>query len=341
MNLYPQDLREDYHWQIVVLREGSPTMIPQTRETLLAKPRTKRPIGFFGKLWLNKLPLTHRQAEVTLNSLSAIDPGMSWFGYILFTVLSVGTLGVMPYSTEITTAPQAVAIGVLLSGMLFHFFFVSSSRGMLKRLYCPISLPDIEGLVPSSQADLERAYLALVRDTVLQTVPEEAEDDVRTAIVAISEAMDALPPVDPVLTDTSLLRGEAIALRAQAASEADMVIADSLRYQAEAVLRRADAADRSAQYARRIAALRREIGAQIAAVQEELSTFSSTAGSIVDRVALSHLAESARRVAAISVSASNARAELDRFSSPLLRQTSLAADELAVSTVQNLQRTIK
>lgn len=72
--------------------------------------------------------------------------------------------------------------------------------------------------------------------------------------------------------------------------------------------------------------------------QQQAATFNAADGAVIDRVSLSHLAESARRVAAISVSAANARAELDSYQLLNIRQTALAADE---PLVQNLQRTIK
>ncbi len=342
MNLYPQDLREDYHWEIVVFRDATDVTpqnkTPQNKANILGRPRVRRPLSLLEKIWSSKLSLNRPQREAVLPSLSAGTLFIAWAGYVLL----LGFLGmgivVLPYLLQKTTALQAVLLAALLSGTLFYPNFIGSPRSSLKRCYKALTLSEIEGFVPRAQNDLERAYLTLVRSTVLQTVPEEAEEDVRAAIVSLGEAIDALPLINPTQTDTSLLRGEAAALKAQAALEADTVIADSLSYQAEAVLRRADAADRSAQYGRRITALRREIAAQIAAVQEELSTFSSNGGATVDRAALSHLAESARRVAAISVSATNARAELDRFSPEISRPRITLVEE---SPVQNLQVTIK
>ncbi len=277
---------------------------------------------------------------------------VAWLSQFFLTGLT-GLVTAILAKKGIVSSPEAWGTLALAAGAATYPSFVMWPRAALKYLYKkPISAGEVEKLLLDVDTDLERSYLELIRHTVLQPVPEEAQEDVRAAVVSLGEAVDNLPLIDPAQTDTQALREEAAALKAQAITEPDVIIAESLGHQAEALLRRADAADRSAQYARRIAALRKEISAQIAAVQEDLSTFNSTSGAAFDRLSLSHIAEGARRVATISGSAAAARAELDGvMDTPSLGtpntdsfkvtqdwQPSLGAED---QPVQNLQVTIK
>jgi hypothetical protein len=344
MNLYPQDLRERLHAEVI--RRRSNAGQPVTEDV---KEDVTPQLGRLGRLWSRGLSLTPKQAAVAMPATATTTQSIAWLTQFLSTFLAGFTTMVLA-KKGIISSPQSWEGLALFAGAMAYPSFVALPRAALKSLYKkPVSVAEVEYLLSKAQTDLERSYLGLLRHAILQPVPDEAQDDVRTAILSLGEAVDALPLIDPAQTNTKLLREEAAVLQSQSAIETDTIIAESLENQAEATLRRADAADRSVQYTRRIAALRKEIAAQIAAVQEDLSTFNSTSGTVIDGLSLSHLAEGAQRVATISVNAANARAELDSFSDTV-PSTTLPAHSIPSShsiptaeeqPVQKLQVTIK
>lgn len=191
-------------------------------------------------------------------------------------------------------------------------------RASFQSLYKkPLALGEIEGLLDNANNnddELDRAFLTLVRDAVRQTVPPDVENGLRQAIAALAGAIDKLPAVIAAPLDTQVLRAEAAALRAQADAEPDRVTSESLERRADALVRRADASEHSVLLVRRTTALRAEILAQIEALREGLTTFYT--GAAGDVAGLTHLADSARRVAGETASVAQARAELDDVPAP-------------------------
>ena len=336
MHLYPQDLREEMHVDVVWRRTSLIAQVPSS----ITRPETLPYLGKLGRTWSRALMLTPKQAAAVMPAAASSTVLLAWFSQFfvsIFAFIAIGVLG----GTGVLSALQAWGLAALAFAAIAYLSFVVWPRGALKKLYKkPLSVREIENSTPKVTTELESSYLALVQTAILQPVPAEAQDDVRAAVRSLGEAMDALPLVDSPQSDSHALRHEAATLKAEVLTESDRIVSESLGHQAEALLRRAEAADRSLLYFRRIAALRKEIAAQIAAVQEDLSTFNSTDGAVIDRISLSHLAEGARRVATISVSAANARAELDGVLPKPTKtwQPSSAAEE---SSVQNLQVTIK
>ncbi|MBC8101244.1 MAG: hypothetical protein H7Z41_01470 [Cytophagales bacterium] len=347
MKIFPQDLRESYHGEVIVLRSnygGAATS--ETRALTGAHTQTRKPVGRLGRLWLGKLPFTSDQAEMALPASATATQGIAWLSQIMLTGVG-GLVAAMLHKNGVCTVPEAWALTALAGGVLGYPSFVLWPRAALKGLYSrPLSVTEVEGLMPRAQTELERAYLGLVRETILQPVPEIAAADVRVAIQALGQAVDALPLVESAPVDTNALRGEAASLRTQARQEGDRIIADSQENRADALERRADSADRSAQYARRIQALQEEIAAQIAATRQDLSAFCADGGgAAVNSASLAHLADTGRRIATVAVSAARARAELDgvfatppSFTESADWKPTLAAEE---PTAQNLQVTIK
>lgn len=343
MKLYPQDLREQLHAEVIRRRSHAGQTLTETTGADVTPH-----LGRLGQIWSRGLSLNPRQAAIAMPAAADTTQSVAWLSQFFLTGFT-GLVTAILAKKGIISSPEAWGAMALAAGATVYPSFVTWPRAALKYLYKkPLSVGEIEKLIPNANTDLERSYLDLVRHTILQPVPTEAQDDVRTAVVSLGEAVDALPFINPTQTDTNALREEAIALKAQAVMEADTIIAESLGHQAEAILRRADAADRSVQYARRISALRKEIAAQIAAVQEDLSTFNSTNGAVIDRVSLSQLAEGARRVATISVSAASARAELDGVLSGQLPSPPIPVAKdwqhnpaVQEEPAQNLQITIK
>lgn len=323
MKIFPQDLRESYHWQTVVLRANySGGATGETAQVLLAnRPPISKPVGPLGKLWLGKLPLTRPQAEMALPASAGSAQATAWLSHILLTGVA-GLVGAILHKNGILSTPEAWGTMALAGGAFLYPSFVVWPRATLKFLYNkPLTVAEVEGLMHHAQTDLERDYLALVRETISQPVPEAAEADVRAAIQALGQAVDALPQVDLAPVDTDALRAEAAALRTQALQEHDRIISDSRENRADALERRANAADRSVQYARRITALQEEIAAQIAATRQDLSAFHADGGGAgVNSASFAHLADAGKRIASVAVSAAAARAELDAPLSADLRE---------------------
>lgn len=332
MKLYPQDLRESWHGEIIALRANGVTPEMQSVFTsdaasarqvsalLVRQPPARKPIGRLGRRWLGKLSLTRPQAEMALSASAASTQGIAWVSQILLTALGglAGALlhknGVTPEALA-TVAPASVALAGagLASVASLYPSFVAWPRAALRSLYQrPITATEIELLTPRAQTDLERDYLTLLREAVSHPVPPAAEEDVRAALQSLGQAVGALPATEPEPVDTRALREEAAALRARAGEEADPIIADAQENRADALLRRADAADRSAQYARRIHALREEVAAQIAAVRQDLTAFRAEGvGAAVSGASHAHLADTGRRIGTVADSIARARAELD------------------------------
>ena len=332
MNLYPQDLREDLHVDVLWHRSGLITQIP----ALIKRPETTPHLGILGRTWVRKLPVSQKQAAMAMPLAAGSAIVLAWGFQIVLSLIAFIVAGVLG-GTGAVSALEAWGLVALTVTAITYLSFVVWPRAAIRKLYKkPLSVREMENSGSKTTTGLPSSYLSLVQTAILQPVPAEAQDDVRAAIRSLGEAIDALPLVESPNSDSEALRQEASALRAEAMTETDTIVAESLGHQSEALLRRAEAADRSGLYFRRIATLRREIGAQIAAVQEDLSTFNSADGALIDRAALSHLSEGARRVAAISISAASARAELDSYQLPRIRQTALAAEEPSVQTVQNL-----
>lgn len=159
------------------------------------------------------------------------------------------------------------------------------------------------------QDPMARRFLELVRDAVRQRGSEEATEEVRSALRALAEAIEQLPPVRVELLDTGRLRHEAAALLREAEGEPDGVIADSVQRRAQAMFYRAEAHDHSALVARRTEVLRSEIEAQMAALREGLAALDPVCST---QTGLPHLADAARRVASEARVVASAREELDR-----------------------------
>jgi hypothetical protein len=136
-----------------------------------------------------------------------------------------------------------------------------------------------------------------------------AEADIRAAVEALGEAIEKLPRVRVEPFDTAALRLEAAQLQQQALTEPDRVTADSISRRADALERRAEAHEHSALLAKRAAALRAEILAQIETLREGLAGHQLEDG-VGPTVAFAELSDTARRVAQEASAAAEARQEL-------------------------------
>lgn len=315
MKLYPQNLRDRQHADIVRRRSyGVSGNDARTYGAYISSDPPPPRMGFLGRVWARGSGMTEEQAATGLPAASMSTLGTMWAvqGLVLpFSVLIPLILikkGHAPAEATILSSAAIAAATSYLSTVIFPRLGFRSLHNK------PLAMTEIEGLLEKTDDELGRAHLCLVRDAIRQEVPEAVEEDLRTAIKALAEAIDRLPAVMAMPLDTAALRREAETLLADAAREPDRVTAESVERRADALFRRADSNDRSALLSRRANALKQEIIAQTEALREGLAAFNT--GTIGDISDLSHLAESARRVAAEATSAADARVELEEGQRP-------------------------
>lgn len=301
MNLYPQDLGLKRHIGIVRLRALG--MSGGSNAGLLSVDLSERRLGLLERFWVRGTGVEPRAAAAAFSAMRNLTMGFAG-GMI------GGSSGFL--APAIIMATQGMPVGALfmgLGGSIMAGLGLLMPRVWFRGLNGkPVTVSEIEALLPTVHDDLERAYLTTVIDAVRQSVEGEAEKEIRTALHALGAAIDRLPTASGPVVDTGVLRREAADVQAKARAETDRVIADSLERRADALHRRADANDRSALLVRRAAALREELAAQTEALRAGLFAFNSGA---TDIASLSHLAEAVRGVAAEAVSVADARAELE------------------------------
>jgi hypothetical protein len=185
-------------------------------------------------------------------------------------------------------------------------------RNMVRRWgTTPLSSQEIDVLLNAEEDSLERSYLLLVREALAQeNLPEAAQQELKSAIKILGQALDRLPsaPAETAHRDTLSLRTEAVGLRGQALQEPDRVAADSLERRAAALERSAAAMEKSATLLRRNSLLRQELKAQLEALRLELG---STVATGTDPTSLAQVAHAAQGVAREADALASARAELD------------------------------
>ncbi|MBC7808812.1 MAG: hypothetical protein H7145_21985 [Akkermansiaceae bacterium] len=316
MKLFPQHLRDRQHGTVIRrrtygLRGKGDYAGTNVESTPLPPPK----IGKLGRLWLKGSGLTEKQAATGLPAASMSTMGTVWCAptiaggvALLISGISLAKHGVV----------EPLAISAAATAVLTYLSAVPWAKMAFQWCYKePLAEGEIEQLLENENTatEIEQAYLRLVRDAVRQTaeVGPETEAEVQAAIASLGEAIDRLPAVSVTPVDTVALRHEAETLQADALTNPDRVIGESLERRADALIRRADANDRSGLAVRRTAALRAEIEAQIAALREGIATLGTGYGTSDSATSenLQHLSESARRLAAEAVSAASARAELD------------------------------
>jgi hypothetical protein len=220
-------------------------------------------------------------------------------------------------------AIAAAASGHEMAGAVFGTLAVSAvgfgflGPGItLKRYHTkPVDIVDIDRLLAlTSGDDVQTAYLHLVRDALQQTgLSEDAVASLRDALRTLGDALDRLPPAPLRGSDVEDVRGELERVRAEAATETDTVIVDSLMRRTAALEYAIHSADRSILLSKRAQALREEMRAQIQAVRVGLATLRDGAGDVGH---FASIADSVRRVAGEANAVADARAELDAYTPP-------------------------
>ncbi|MBC8141522.1 MAG: hypothetical protein H7Y38_08785, partial [Armatimonadetes bacterium] len=254
MKLFPQHLRDRQHAEIVRRRtyglRGKGDLTAATGATsgaLSAKPLPEPQTGMLGRFWAKGSGLTEKQAATglpaaassTLGTVWAIPGIMASFSFLIG-VISLGKHG-NPDPLIISSAATAV-LGVL-SALPFAR---SAFRACYKHALNEGEIEHLIETTASTATPTETAYLRLVRDAVRQNSPVSAETqaEIQSAIVSLGEAIDRLPVLNIAPVDTDALRREAELLQADADTNLDRVIGESLERRADALLRRADAAER-------------------------------------------------------------------------------------------------
>jgi len=263
--------------------------------------------GFLGRFFQRGTDLDERSAAAvvpaarsTIGACFALTCGPS----LAFLVMGAAILfGAFRFPPELL--PAYLATGVLGAGSVAAGIARFSFRRLLRT---PIAPEEVDRLLERTQDAMDRRFLELVRDAVRQPGPEAAEENVRTALAALAEAIERLPPIESEPLDTVALREEAFQLQGQARREADHVTAESLERRARAMLYRAETHEHSALMVQRSEALRSEIEAQIAAMREGLIALQTQS---LDAAGFGALAASAQEVATEAVRIAAAREELD------------------------------
>lgn len=306
MEIYPQNLSARYHIELVRRRAAKGFSEPQVDE-----PLPKPQLGKMGRYWASGMDLTDEQAAL---AAPASAPGTKGAGAV---TVMLGTLFAGISSVIIGQALHSPvagfsAFGAGITGLwaLGHGPF---AQYVFRNAHKALSVKEVEDMIGRCQDDLAKAYLQLARDAVLVEANEATAAKLREALLALGEAIEALPAVVIEPQDTTLLRAQAAELQARSVAETDAMISESLARQADSFLQRAESQDKSALVSRRAAALRDEIFAKIAALRDALAAQQTGA---LDAKALTALSESARSVARESQSAAAANDELQRYLTP-------------------------
>jgi len=312
MNLYPQDLRSRLHAAIILCRAHGIYGVPMSARDLAFvadQPATR--LGKFGRQWTRGLGLSEQEAAAALGAASTSLSSAQWTTPILSGIpLAIVALWetIVPVPPNYALVAEALAAWGAITGLSMSLL----PRYVLHRLYKqPLSVSEIDALLPTAKSDIDRAYLELMRAAVEQAVPPGAAAGLRDALRALGQAADSLPAHVPPLPDTEALRQQAAGVQERARLEQDSVAAESLKRQTDALERQAAASDRSAVVTHRAHVLREEVLAQIKALHAGWADYSF--GGPADTALLAALSENARRVADEASAVAQARAELDAF----------------------------
>ncbi|WP_309719948.1 hypothetical protein [Armatimonas sp.] len=306
MQLYPQDLSDNDHARLIQKRALTSSGSAAAYDPNAPLPEPK--LGKLGRLWSKGLGMTDRQAAVGNANASSWTLATGWCTAIFGPFLPGLIVLIMARKHGLDPNIAWASFGAATAGFS-AMGFGPFAKAAFRSLHKPLQVTEIEGLIKDTADELDRAYLALLRDVLLTDVPEKAEADIRAAVAALGEAIERLPSVMTEPVDTTLLRAEAAQLAQQALTEPDRVTADSISRRADALERRAQAHEKSALLSKRATALRAEIQAQIETLREGLVGHQLEDG-VGPTVAFAELSDTARRVAQEAAAAAEARQEL-------------------------------
>lgn len=307
MRIFPPDLSVRWHAKLLELRAQAMQSHRAGRGRMAHALAGSQKLGPLALFWARDAGLEPQRAAAVLPAArSATVPAVFLTWWIGGWLSLMGTVILMK-AAHLEPAAM-LAIGPTLAGLVAWLGSAAGSHIFRTMNHRPIHDGEVELLLERESDETDRRFLELLRDSVRQPGPPEAEENLRAALRALSEAMERLPVVQMTELDTAALREEAARVLAQAAAESDRITAESLERRARAIVQRAEANESSALLARRSGALRAELEAQIAALREGLAALQVNSP---DAVGFAELAHAARRIATEAAGVTAAREELD------------------------------
>lgn len=314
MQIMPRDLSSDRYLSVLYRRfshqqnngqvrqvDTAPSAVAETRSTRLSRLLSRR--------WTRGLDLKEEEAE-TLGS--QIWSGPTGVGMrVGFSIVSVYLVMFSALALLAHGFPPAIPFTIFLVWLGLGAMVVSGPRKQIQKAdEKPLTVAEVEAMLPHARGRLDRLYLNLLLDAVRQEVPSvSAQADIRVALHALGEVISKLP-ADPVaVVAPDALRQQAQQVRHQALYEADSVVQASLNRQAEALERRASLGEQGGTGARRTSALRREVRAQMDSLRAVLAGYSQ--GANVSNATVSQLSDAVTRVASEATAVAVAHRELD------------------------------
>ncbi len=295
------------------------TLANVNRSSKMMVPPLKR----LERWWTQGMPLTEREAAVGVPAASTSLSSAQWTAPICVAI-PIAIVAVWELFVPVPSNWLLVAEAFATWGALTGLSMTILPRRAIRRLYRKPLLPfEIKALLPGAHNDIDRAYLALLRDAIGRQCRLDTEAGMRDALRSLGRAADSLPSQVPPPQNTEALRQQAADVLAHARLEKDTVAAASLARQADALARQAAASDRSALVTHRAHVLREEVLAQIEALRAGLTDFHTDAAP--DTALLAALSENARRAADEASNVAQARAELDAYVAAPDPQSAVAA----------------
>jgi hypothetical protein len=314
MELTPRDLGTE-RYLATLRRRVTPTGTQGTQagngfdtSTPRQRRRGRRLRSKVRRYWVRDLNLDDETADEVAEIVSKGMPGVGMkVGVFIFSLYL--WLGI--FITSLANAPFMVPFMMFLIWATLMPLILGSPRKAVRMAdEKPLTVQEVEAMLPHTRGRLDRMYLHLVLDALRLEIPSESvKADIRAALRHLGDVVASLP-ADPVgVRDASTLHKEAMEHRQQAAQETDSIVQASLMRQADALERRATVAAINDRSSRRAATLRREARTMMDSLRSVLVAYQQTAPT--DVASMGHLSEAVQRMATDAQSVAVARRELE------------------------------
>jgi hypothetical protein len=313
MELTPRDLGTERY--LSTIRKRVNPMTPQGtpangmgQENTPVRRRGRRIRSKVRRYWVRDLNVDEETADEVAEIVSKGMPGVGMrVGVFIFSLYL--WLGI--FITTLAHAPGAIPFMMFLIWATIMPLILLSPRKNVKQMHeKPLTVAEVEAMLPHARGRLDRMYLNLVLDAIRQEVPtESAKADIRAALRHLGDVVASLP-ADPVgVRDAGSLHKEAMERRQQAVVETDSIVQASLMRQAEALERRATVAAINDRSSRRASALRREARTMMDSLRSILVAYQQTAPT--DTTSIGQLSEAVQRMAGEAQAVAVAKRELE------------------------------
>lgn len=326
MELTPQDLGEK--WRVALLARRSLARVRRVMGAYEGAGEAAEQGGVdrvsrLSRHWLRTARLPDADAKQIAPLLSPSNCAVS----VPMTLLTASGGAVLLFFLFLSLLIIASGDGrstEILSGLTFTtpvFWMVAytgyrifaAPRRALRRINTDaVTQGEIEAFLSTARGDLDRVYLNTLLDSMRQTVPDAARGDLRAALRAVGDTVSVLPgePLAAEKGDPGALRAEAARLRAQAGSEPDSLVAESLRRQADGAEKNAEILAHSGAAAGRARARRGEAQEHLDTLRTVLTVYGSPENEArLRQGAATH--DALRRVGQEATAAAQAKRELD------------------------------